>query len=113
MTEKKNADEKQQSAERAAVEEAKDQPDVAEGNVAGADADFQNRSSGLVHGDVTSSNSQQNVQGQHGRDGGVVDGRDANPSPSDEAIENANENRDGGDTNMAEEENKEEGPKTL
>jgi hypothetical protein len=118
VVEKKNADEKQQNAERAAVEEAKDAPDVAQGNQEGADADFQNRTSGHVFGDTTSSNGQQNMPGQHGRDGGVVDGRDANPAPSDAAIENADENRDGGDTNMAEEVKREESegedkPKTL
>ncbi len=37
-------------------------------------------------GDITSSSSAANNPGQHGRDGGTVNGTDNNPAPSDAAI---------------------------
>lgn len=54
--------------------------------VEGANRQYQDETGGKVFGDLTSSSGSQNNPGQHGRDGGTVDGVDANPAPSEDVI---------------------------
>lgn len=55
-------------------------------NVEGANQDLQERRS-TVFGDNTSSTGGANNPGQHGRDGGEIDGTPNNPAPAKEVIE--------------------------
>lgn len=54
--------------------------------VAGANQDLED-SRGKTSGDTTSSSSGANNPGQHGRDGGEINGVSNNPAPSEAAIE--------------------------
>lgn len=54
-------------------------------NQAGADLHLQ-QSRGTVFGDTTSSQGGANNPGQHGRDGGEINGTTNNPAPSENAI---------------------------
>jgi hypothetical protein len=54
-------------------------------NQGGADKDLQERRS-TVFGDNTSSTGGSNNPGQHGRDGGEIDGTPSNPAPSESAV---------------------------
>lgn len=71
--------------------------------VAAADQNL-NDSRGTTFGDTTSSSSGANNPGQHGRDGGEVNGQTNNPAPSDAAVAPEAVEAD-------EEDNKEEGAK--
>jgi hypothetical protein len=53
--------------------------------VEGANRDLQDRR-GTTFGDNTSSSSAANTPGQHGRDGGEINGTDNNPAPSDDVV---------------------------
>jgi len=55
---------------------------TAEG-VAGANQHLEDVTSGHVFGDTTSSSGGANNPGQHGRDGGAINGEDNNPTPED------------------------------
>lgn len=50
-----------------------------------ANRDLQDRRHGLF-GDNTSSSGEQNVAGQHGRDGGEINGQTNNPAPTEDVI---------------------------
>lgn len=66
---------------------------------AGADENL-NQRKGKVWGDNTSSSGENNQIGQHGRDGGTVDGLASNPAPSEKALEEGAE-QTGEDTDMS------------
>lgn len=51
--------------------------------IEGANQHLHDVTAGHVFGDTTSSSGGANNPGQHGRDGGEVDGEDSNPSPED------------------------------
>lgn len=53
--------------------------------VEGANRDLQDRRMNKF-GDTTSSTGGANTPGQHGRDGGEINGQDANPAPSEDVI---------------------------
>lgn len=57
-----------------------------EQNVEGANRHLQDTRSGTVFGDNTSSTGGANNPGQHGRDGGEINGATNNPAPSEEVI---------------------------
>src|SRR6188768_35777 len=54
-----------------------------EESIEGANQHLHDVTSGHVFGDNTSSSGGANNPGQHGRDGGTVNGEDNNPSPED------------------------------
>lgn len=68
-------------------EDSKREGDIANAaNVAGADRDLEARRQSQ-HGDLTSSTGGANNPGQHGRDGGEINGQSNNPAPSEGAVD--------------------------
>jgi len=61
---------------------------TAEG-IAGANQHLHDVTEGHVFGDTTSSSGGANNPGQHGRDGGAINGEDNNPTPDDPTPEEA------------------------
>jgi len=60
-----------------------------EEGIAGADQHLSDVTSGHVFGDNTSSSGGANNPGQHGRDGGTINGEENNPVPTDPTPEEA------------------------
>lgn len=67
-------------------EDSKRTDEVTDANLtAAADQDLSDRR-GNVFGDITSSTGGANNAGQHGRDGGEINGQTNNPAPSEAAV---------------------------
>lgn len=81
------AEQKPKTKDTARKEEDNPTP---EANQAGADQHLSDVRQSVV-GDLTSSSAEANNPGQHGRDGGEINGVSNNPAPSEAAIEGTDE----------------------